>query len=113
MKPNFTDERGTINDLLVNDIGSVTHITFIKGAVRGNHIHNKTTQNDFVLKGRLIVSLNGVEREIKAGDHVNIPATVPHAYKALEDSETISICLGIRKGEEYENDTIRLETPLL
>ena len=113
MKPNYKDDRGEITDLLVNDLGSVTHVTFTPGATRGNHVHHKTTQNDFVLKGRLIVSKDGVEEEVKTGDWINIPAGVPHAYRAFEDSELVSICLGIRKGEEYENDTIRLEEPLL
>ena len=53
----FTDARGTIKDLFVNDEYSVTHITFMPGAVRGNHYHENTQQTDLVLKGKLIVSL--------------------------------------------------------
>ncbi len=108
-----TDSRGTIKDLLVTPEYSITHITFRKGAVRGNHYHEKTTQVDFVLKGRLVISLNGKEQEVSKGSQITIPQGMKHAYKALENSATLSICFGVRKGKDYEKDTIRLETPLL
>lgn len=118
LKPNFTDERGTITDLMVTPEYSVTHITFKKGAVRGNHWHNDTKQIDVLLKGKLFARkaiLNPKEYEtgiaeatIEAGTEIVHWPTEKHAYKALEDSEMISICFGVRKGEDYEKDTFRL-----
>ncbi len=113
MKKTFTDSRGSIRDLLVTDEYSITRITFTKDAVRGNHVHNQTTQHDFVLGGELTVSLNGKEHAIKRGAMISIPKDMPHAYKAIEPSEIISICFGVRKGKDYEKDTIRLDKPLL
>jgi len=117
MKPNFTDGRGTITDLLVNDEYSVTHITFQPGAVRGNHVHNETRQTDLILKGKLIVSIKEgktvQEKILGENEVVVIPAGSPHAYKAVDYSEILSICKGKRKGEDYETDVIRLDTPIL
>jgi len=105
----YQDERGTIKDLIVGKDYSVTHITFTKGAVRGNHLHKETFQVDTVLSGKLF---NG-EKELVAGDIVEIQAGTPHAYRALEDSEIISTCFGKRIGDDYSKDTFKLETPLL
>lgn len=105
----FTDDRGTITDLLVTPECSVTHITFTTGAVRGNHYHEYTEQQDFVVKGLLVSSVDGVEEALYKGDCMKIAPNKKHAYKALEDSEIISICFGVRKGEDYEKDVIRIE----
>ncbi len=112
-KSSFTDKRGTIKDLLVTDEYSLTHITFKKDAVRGNHYHNQTLQIDFILKGKLLVSLNGKEQEVSKGSQITIPQGMKHAYKGLEESAMLSICFGVRKGKDYEKDVVRLEIPLL
>lgn len=108
MKPNFTDERGTITDLFVNDEYSITHITFTDGAVRGNHYHENTTQIDFILKGRLLCNRDGLESQVTQGHVITMSPKVKHAYRAYEDSEMLSICFGVRKGTDYEKDVIRL-----
>jgi quercetin dioxygenase-like cupin family protein len=117
MKPNHKDKRGTITDLLVGKNFSVTHITFKKGVVRGNHLHNKTNQIDIVISGKLLCVIDNYEgryhKKLSKGKVVEHPAKVAHAYKALEDSEIVSICIGKRVGENYEKDTFRLKEPLI
>lgn len=115
----FKDNRGTITDLSVTPEYSITHITFKKGAVRGNHWHNNTKQIDIVLKGKLFARKtiinplpheNGLSEAIlEAGTEVVHWPTEKHAYKALKDSEIISVCFGVRKGTDYEKDTFRLK----
>lgn len=102
------DERGIIEDLKVGKDWSVTYISFKKGAVRGNHYHKETTQTDIVLSGRLQLSLPNSVRFLEAGDTFTIKSGIAHAYKALEDSEMVSTCNGVRIGENYESDTFRL-----
>lgn len=117
MKPNHKDKRGTITDLVVGKDHSVTHITLKKGVVRGNHVHNKTDQVDIVISGKLVCVFDNYEgrfrKTLKKGKHIEHLAKVAHAYKALEDSEIISICFGKRVGKNYEKDTFRLKEPLL
>lgn len=106
----FTDERGTITDLIVTPDYSITHITFNEGAIRGNHYHNETRQVDVLLKGKLLCSRNGNEFIVSMqGEQIVHNAGEKHAYKALEYSEISSICWGTRKGADYEKDVIRLE----
>jgi quercetin dioxygenase-like cupin family protein len=104
------DKRGIIKDLIVGKDFSVTYITFKKGAVRGNHVHKKTRQIDFIVNGKLIDDLGEV---FCKEDINNIPPNNPHAYKALKDSEMISICFGKRIGKNYSKDTYALQEPLI
>lgn len=107
----FTDERGTITDLIVTPDYSITHITFNEGAIRGNHYHEKTVQHDFLLKGKLEWMVNEHSGLLSrdGNQDIKIHENEKHAYKALEYSEIISICFGVRKGADYEKDVIRLE----
>lgn len=107
-----TDERGTIEDLKVGKDWSVTYISFKKGAVRGNHFHKKTVQKDYILSGSVELYTPNSFRVLDAGDSFEIGAGVVHAYKAREDAEMMSVCKGVRIGENYEEDTFRLEKPL-
>lgn len=114
----FEDERGIIEDLKVGKDWSVTYISFKKGAVRGNHRHKKTTQIDTVLSGNFILKY-GTDtqfpevKELRPGMSVTHLPNVNHAYIATEDSEMVSVCKGVRIGDNYEEDTFRLEKKLL
>jgi hypothetical protein len=96
------DKRGIIKDLMVGKDWSVTYITFKKGAVRGNHVHKKTFQTDIIISGALEDAEGGVWGKQEVNE---IWPNEPHAYKALENSEMISICFGKRIGDNYSKDT--------
>ena len=100
------DKRGTIQDLKVGKDYSVTFITFKKGAIRGNHYHKKTTQIDLILKGKLE---DESEFTWEKGEINEIEPNEKHAYKALKDSEMVSICIGKRIGKNYAKDTYKCE----
>jgi quercetin dioxygenase-like cupin family protein len=109
----YQDERGTIRDIEVGKDYSVTHITFAKGAVRGNHLHKKTQQTDIVLEGELEVAVGNVRFIKRKGDFVHIEPGEPHAYKALKKSAILSTCLGKRIGDNYAKDTFKTKHPLI
>jgi len=109
----FKDERGNIVDVLVTDSSSTTYITFAKGAVRGNHYHNETAQYDLILSGKLICKCGNKTVEVGPGEMITHLPKTPHAYKALEDSEMVSICYGKRTGKNYSLDTFKLDDPLI
>jgi len=113
MKPNHKDERGTITDLLVTTDMSVTEITFTEGAIRGNHYHKATKQIDYVVKGKLVVKTDVDTKLLFEGDSITHESGTPHAYQALVPCKIISICFGVRKGDDYSKDTFNLEIPLL
>ena len=120
------DKRGVIEDLYVGKDFSVTRITFKKGAVRGNHYHKKTTQIDILKSGKLKSFAKGEMFKLWGNDvgyfetnvlnHKQAILHKPgmgHAYKALKDSEMISICIGKRIGKNYSKDTYKLKIPLV
>lgn len=117
---NFEDARGTIRDILTHTpIEHVTIITCVAGAVRGNHIHKETVQYDYVVSGRMKIlsrpaGASVVESVIaEPGTLVRHDPSEAHSLIALEDSVFLSITQGTRGGERYEDDTYRLEEPLV
>jgi quercetin dioxygenase-like cupin family protein len=112
MSDRFEDHRGVIHDVFA-DIDAVTRITTVKGAVRGNHVHHKTTQWTLVLKGRLLMASGSLRHEVGPHEVATHPPGCPHAWKALEDTECLVFTKGPRSGENYETDTYRLDEPLL
>jgi quercetin dioxygenase-like cupin family protein len=115
---NHQDDRGIIIDLIENqNINAITFISFTAGAVRANHYHKKTTQWNYVTKGRIkLVTQIGneavQETVLSKGD---LAVTIPmekHALVGLEDSEMLVFTQGPRGGKEYESDTFRLNIPL-
>jgi len=117
MADRFEDHRGVIEDLLITPLNGVTRITSRKGAVRGNHIHHRSTQWAYVVSGRLAVVTddNGavLRREYGPGEMSCEPPGVPHAWQALEDTVCLVFSQGPRTGEDYESDVERLTVPLI
>ena len=115
----YTDDRGYIQDILTDS--RFEHATYIftkKNTVRGNHYHKKTVQYVFILDGKLeyhyLDKLNKHKKIIlKKSDLVETPAFEKHAVKTLKDTHMIVLTRGPRGGSGYENDTFRLEKPLL
>lgn len=108
----FTDERGTIRDL-VGAVDSITHIHTVEGAVRGNHVHNHTTQWTYVVKGCLLIADGDTRTYLRDGAMIEHKPGTPHAWLALVDTDCLVFTRGPRSGEDYESDTIRLDTPLI
>lgn len=109
----FTDERGRIEDLIVGPVDAVTRIFTAKGAVRGNHYHRETIQWTFVLSGSLLMAHGDVQRILGPGEIAVDEPGVPHAWKAMVDTDVLVFTKGPRSGKDYESDTVRLETPLI
>jgi len=113
MSSRFEDERGVIQDMLTEPVDAVTRIFTVAGAVRGNHVHHKTTQWTYVTWGRMLVvtrSTNGtlLERTFGPGDMFCELPGVAHAWKALDDTQVLVFTRGPRSGENYESDVVRL-----
>jgi quercetin dioxygenase-like cupin family protein len=109
----FEDERGFIEDLIAGPIDQVTRIYTRKNAVRGNHVHNETTQWTYVILGRLQVVTRSPGGEpftevVGIGDVVCEEPGIAHAWKALDDTVVLVFTRGPRSGANYESDTQRL-----
>ena len=53
IKPAFTDKRGLIYNVLGHPIEHVAVIVTHRGAVRGNHVHEREIQYCYILRGRV------------------------------------------------------------
>lgn len=102
---------------LLGPVDAVTEIFTRRGAVRGNHVHERTVQFTYVCWGGLLAAaqVDGevVTREVGPGHLIEEPAGIPHAWKALEDCKVLVFTRGPRSGAAYESDTRRLRVPLL
>jgi dTDP-4-dehydrorhamnose 3,5-epimerase-like enzyme len=113
----YEDERGVIQDLLVGSFDAVTEIFTKRGAVRGNHYHELTTQWTYIVSGKLLI-LTQTPEEKKQGaisQHIYWPREmaceapgVVHTWQALEDTTVLVFTRGPRSGEAYESDTYRV-----
>lgn len=116
---NFEDARGTITDIFVKNPKDHCTIIFTKkGAVRGNHYHKKSKQHDYIISGSFETYAKKMDEGevtkfiLSPNDLVSWEANEAHEFVALEDTVFLTFIDGPRGGEEYENDTFRLETPL-
>ena len=118
-KINHQDGRGVIIDLLEKKkINAITYITQLKGKVRGNHFHKKTTQWNYLIRGKIKLVTKKKNRGVKGiilskGDLAVTSSNESHAIKAIKYSEYLVFTQGPRGGKEYENDTFRLAKPLI
>lgn len=118
IKAKKTDERGVIKDILYNEpIDHVTVITSDKGAVRGNHFHKETIQWVYCYSGKLkSLTQKGEEKVVckilEEGDLLKTEKNEKHALQALEKAVFFVFTKGPRGGDDYEDDTYRLKTPL-
>lgn len=117
----FKDDRGFIKDILTRtNIDAVTLISFEPGAVRGNHYHKDTTQWNFLLSGELEyyfsdeINSDSPESLILREGCLNCSEPgIPHAFRAIKKSILLVMTRGPRSGSDYEEDTFRLELPLV
>ena len=119
IKINHQDSRGRIIDLLEKKkINAITFITQKKGKVRGNHYHKKTTQWNYLVKGKVKLITRKKNKKVEEiilskGDLAVTSLNESHAIKAIKNSEYLVFTQGPRGGKEYENDTFRLLKPLI
>ena len=115
----YKDERGLIIDLLEGKkINAITFVSQKKGRVRGNHLHKKTIQWNYLIKGKIELvtkKRNSKPKKIILfkGDLAETSKNEAHATKALKDSEFLVFTQGPRSGRNYEKDTFRLLKPLV
>ena len=109
------DERGTITDLLEEQVDAISTVFTETGAVRGNHYHRKTFQWTYIIQGVLRVVTRDLDQKVREhvvgrGEMMLSPPMEAHAWEALEPTTAVVFAKGPRAGKNYESDTIRLDT---
>jgi len=115
----FTDDRGSITDIFhLVDMNSGCLITNTPGAIRANHYHKLTTQYTYILTGSIDYYSKPVGSEepanvitAGAGEFIISEPNEIHAWRTGPEGCTlIAFAQGPRGGEDYESDTIRVES---
>jgi quercetin dioxygenase-like cupin family protein len=115
----FSDNRGSITDIFYKkDINHGCVITNEPGAIRGNHYHTKTIQYTYIVSGNLTYYSQPVnasepvsEYNASAGDFIISDPLEIHAMKAgPAGCVFMAFAEGPRGGEDYETDTIRVDS---
>ena len=66
-----------------------------KGALMPTHSHPQE-QAGYLLQGKMIMTIDGVDHEIDAGDAWAIKGNVPHSVRVIEDGSIIEVFSSIR-----------------
>lgn len=112
----FTDERGTIKNLVIEPMNSFSEITSKRGSIRANHWHQTDWHETYVVKGRVAY----FERERTAtgipepkfygpGETFRTPSGVEHAMLFTEDSTILTVSGNPRDHESHEADVVRVQ----
>jgi|TARA_Y100000310_G_scaffold321974_1_gene380383 quercetin dioxygenase-like cupin family protein len=116
IEPVYTDERGSIMDLLNEKLNHVGLIVTEAGATRGNHYHKLSTQYSYILSGKfeVLIAKSDSPKDVKkiileAGEIMTIPPGIIHRFKAIEKATMIDMISESRDGNSYEEDVVRVE----
>lgn len=96
----FSDERGTLVQLVHGGYKQVNVITSKKSVFRGGHYHKENEEVFYIVSGALRVVVNGTEHAFKTGDFFGIEANDLHSFYFLEDTVLVSM---YSNGVEKEN----------
>lgn len=116
--PVFTDERGSLWDLLTNE--NIKHIGFLdskKNSIRAKHFHKKEKQYTLVLKGKVKVIIKNLLEEnspietfeLNQMEMILILPYYYHSVESLTDSQILFFSTITRSEGGYENDTVKVE----
>jgi hypothetical protein len=114
-----SDTRGTIADIFYRaEMNHACVITNAANAIRGNHYHKLTTQYTYIVSGVLEYFSKPVDSNqpadvllAVAGDFIISEPNEVHAMRAgLDGCTFIAFAQGPRGGEDYENDTYRVDS---
>lgn len=99
IKPDFqfSDERGSLTQLVHQGWNQVNYITSVAGALRGNHYHKENQEAFFVASGEFDLKLEDIythekaQYTLHAGDFFIIYPHVLHSFLYKKDTVMISL----------------------
>ena len=80
----FSDERGSLYQLVHSGWQQVNVSKTYKGTIRGGHYHKETREAFFVIEGQL-------EVELKSGDFFMIEPYAVHSFTFMDDTLMVAL----------------------
>jgi len=112
----FVNHNGSIQNLVLKPMRSVTALTSVKGAVRANHYHKTDWHYTYVASGRVAYYERAIGAEdvpeptvYGPGQMFFTPPLREHTMVFLEDSLIITMAKNVRSHEEHEADLVRVQ----
>lgn len=87
----FSDDRGTITQLIHDGYKQINVITSKKGVFRGGHYHKENREAFYVVSGALKLDVNGQTHAFKRGDFFGIDPFDMHSFLFEEDTTLVSM----------------------
>lgn len=97
LKPDFTftDDRGTLTQLVHTGYSQINVVTSKAGTLRGNHYHMRSTEAFYVISGAVDITLRLVNKEERAvfhsGDFFQIEPYTVHNMFYPEDTILVAL----------------------
>lgn len=82
-------------DLISGDRTNLVKFFVKKGATMPTHSH-KEEQTGYLINGRMIMTIDGVDHELKEGDSWSIRSHMPHSVRVIEDSVILDVFSPVR-----------------
>lgn len=98
----FSDERGTIVQLVREGYTQFNVITSKAGVFRGGHYHKENQEAFYIIKGSLELEVEGTIHLFKDGDFFGIEPNDMHSFRFLADTTLVSM---YSKGVENADGT--------
>lgn len=87
----FSDDRGTITQLIHGGYKQINVITSKKGVFRGGHYHKENREAFYIVSGALKLDVNGQMYAFKSGDFFGIDPFDMHSFLFEEDTTLVSM----------------------
>lgn len=112
----FEDARGTITNLLLTQVNSVSEIYSVAGAVRANHFHKTDWHYTYVIEGTVLYferALGSTEipdpQTFQSGEMFFTPPNREHAMLFAEESTILTFARNLRDHDSHESDVMRVD----
>ena len=107
----FTDERGTLTQIVSGGYTQINSVFTKKGAVRGNfHYHKNTKELFFIIKGKIAFTAKyegkTEEYTFSDGDMFMVNENVRHTFLYLEDTYLVGLYTNPVENEDGTKDII-------
>lgn len=107
----FTDDRGTLTQIVHEGFSQVNAVFTKAGKIRGNfHYHEHTKELFFIIKGKIqfTAKYNGVTEEyvFSDGDMFSVNENVRHSFNYLEDTYLVGLYTTPVENEDGTKDII-------
>ena len=84
-------KRFCTGNMLYSDLDSFEHVVVPSGSVIGEHVHSRTEEIYFIVRGEGEMMVDGAPHEVRAGDLVLTPLGSRHSFRPGGDGAEIIV----------------------